>query len=1755
MAVVDVEPAPLEGGVADIEVRYDLPQMVRASGVNKEVMLRPQEMPGAMIQSLVKTIMIIPNEWEKQVRERILPAYAEMVPETVVTDGTRLTLDALHDPGKEAFRLSRGATRRQYRRVYKDVEAWLRRADKWHLNGWQQTVKAGTGIDVFPYIDLESSKEHIEAMQARIAGLVRSLDDGMYQDLQKTVWDGVLKQTPRRDMAKQLEKRIGVGRSRAELIASDQANKTAAELTMLRQGEAGISMFVWSTAKDDRVRPEHAALHGKVFRWDRPPAIGLPGTPIRCRCTGRAFIPMEAVGVGISRLTRSVLGRRFSISAKTFEKGARGAVGLAILRRYGKKRRAAQAETRAAEERWRAEQAANEARRAAAAAELAEQELTAQRLGVAGVPLLPPPPPPDALELLEIRVAPLPLSPAPALLQPPSMETLLEQTRKQRMLPMVEQQIQKQQTGPDEPLSAQIFPASIVREEPFDGTVYRAGPVEDRRYIYFAIERDLAEAYGEDLVQEGFDADIGTYRVQLRHPLVLDTPERVYAAWQQSGALGIRPGYPDQMHAFNDWARSLGYDGIVVPKSAFKGELGHQWAGGTFGEPQIVAFDLRQVERLGKEDLFVGPVAPTVAGEQTAVIQRALAEPPYTGRISAKSGKDAIPNNGAEALSPKQFLKLKNELQSAGVVDSNGNLVAYHVTTSDIIALIKERGLVPGASRPAGQEWKPVHSRYATYFHLSSDAVRNDLDNLLGMGLDLEDYSVVTVRIPFTKSNAARILPDEDVSLDPKDWQQALRGRSSVAIVEGASPLEVRSVTSGGKWKEEKLAKQLTSEEIAAKLSKGAPDEYLAPPIRSVTTPEPGLGVMIPERPLAPSPIAALQARVSQFFTPTEVQGREFWRDVITYIDLHGDKGAIDYLNQLTGLKLKSVVDMEAWNWDALVRYLRTTDIGTSSIDEAVREWAQTGRFYGQQIRQDEPVPVVRAAPVSATQAARRRQFEELLADTPPAQVRNFTMEIRPDSRGAQLIEQVTGQRWINFRNEIFGADDLRRMVALLERSGSAMGDVMAGHLRDAFRNYRRYGRLDVERIEPPPHDLRTRNNFLRAVVNDDRASSDFEKFTGVLLEEVFENIDDVNWDGVIEAIAEQAGTDDIDDIIDGLRDAWHEWQRTGVLFGRTTGPFEDMFGRAVPFTGRTVTLTPVGEIPTAAIVEETIEDVPANLPLNFLRAVTESSEDMRILERMTGISGETLYTFIHKAEDIGYLDLHEVHELVVGVTGESGWDWLSRRLNEYRDRGLVLGREPAVPFIPAAAIVEEGVITPIEFLRRLISSRGRETAIERLGKEAVAMIEQAETSINMLSVKRAVVSARGQETWNRLNQIYTYTRTQMRKRAEKEEVDRIVATPTIEPIATAPVSQLPAVPPPAGRDTLTEFIRAIGFNARANVRFARLTGLRAAQLGEVSMESLARYVGRERGADDWQALLNEFDEWRRSGRAFGQNLQLGPDVTLRPEAVTTLPEMADEITKLASKFYVSDRVGQKQLAEKMARMLLPHLEDKGWELRDAQFERYGYSQAVGFSMRWKHPDYYEDIATSRRFALDERKTVDHSYFKIPDDLQGVGDISRTMIGNLEKMYEQWGIKLITVHANIDIGGYAWARTGFVPDDYNWRNLKRDYLRPRWERFLRTEQADRLRANSNIAPMFQAIEDILNSDDPDAIFRLIDLDFPYEDPDDAMRSDDDKNKGKKNTIGKYFLINSDWNGAIDRTDPVQLQRFHDYLAGKKQKPI
>jgi len=162
----------------------------------------------------------------------------------------------------------------------------------WQKNKMQTQFKNLFGIDVIPILKDGETKAFLQPAITENINLIQSIPAELLPQVNEEFDEIIFKDGfDQQKVLTMLTQRFGVANSRAKLIANDQTGKVITALTNTRHNQAGVKQFIWKTAEDEAVRSSHAELDGKIFFWDQPPPIGLPGEPINCRCIALPFIP------------------------------------------------------------------------------------------------------------------------------------------------------------------------------------------------------------------------------------------------------------------------------------------------------------------------------------------------------------------------------------------------------------------------------------------------------------------------------------------------------------------------------------------------------------------------------------------------------------------------------------------------------------------------------------------------------------------------------------------------------------------------------------------------------------------------------------------------------------------------------------------------------------------------------------------------------------------------------------------------------------------------------------------------------------------------------------------------------------------------------------------------------------------------------------------------------------------------------------------------------------------------------------------------------------------------------------------------------------------------------------------------------------------------------------------------------------------------------------------------------------------------
>lgn len=143
-------------------------------------------------------------------------------------------------------------------------------------------VRAALGVDVLGS-DAKLARL-VQGFAVENVALIKDIPARIIRDVELASTRAVASGTRWEVLAKDLEQRFGYGADRAKLIARDQVGKLYGQINVQRQRDIGVRRFIWRTVNDQRVRDDHEMLADEIFSYDDPPAEGMPGEPIQCRC-------------------------------------------------------------------------------------------------------------------------------------------------------------------------------------------------------------------------------------------------------------------------------------------------------------------------------------------------------------------------------------------------------------------------------------------------------------------------------------------------------------------------------------------------------------------------------------------------------------------------------------------------------------------------------------------------------------------------------------------------------------------------------------------------------------------------------------------------------------------------------------------------------------------------------------------------------------------------------------------------------------------------------------------------------------------------------------------------------------------------------------------------------------------------------------------------------------------------------------------------------------------------------------------------------------------------------------------------------------------------------------------------------------------------------------------------------------------------------------------------------------------------------
>lgn len=140
--------------------------------------------------------------------------------------------------------------------------------------------------------------------------LITSVPLSAYQQMENIIFDGWYQGLRYEEIAKDILHTFDVSRSRARFIARDQISKINGTINRAQQEDAGVTRYMWSTSGDERVRPYHKKLDGKIFSWDDPPVVDAngrrahPSGDYQCRCVAIPVFDVDTLNLPPMNITK-----------------------------------------------------------------------------------------------------------------------------------------------------------------------------------------------------------------------------------------------------------------------------------------------------------------------------------------------------------------------------------------------------------------------------------------------------------------------------------------------------------------------------------------------------------------------------------------------------------------------------------------------------------------------------------------------------------------------------------------------------------------------------------------------------------------------------------------------------------------------------------------------------------------------------------------------------------------------------------------------------------------------------------------------------------------------------------------------------------------------------------------------------------------------------------------------------------------------------------------------------------------------------------------------------------------------------------------------------------------------------------------------------------------------------------------------------------------------------------------------------------
>lgn len=270
-----------------------LAALTRAAGVRRStVTLTPIIPTKAQADQLARAYLSVLRVWSEGWNGPLRAEYVASLEEARRADAM-LTRDSALGLQAIIERLQNGAVEATIRFTGL-ARAWGSVMSAWHLRQFVSKLLYSTKVDLSSQLTVGDTFETVETALTRNVALVRNVSDELRGRISDIVLRGLQQRTPVRDVAKQINEAVQLGRARSLRIASDQTVKLSAALDRERQLQVGMTSFEWMHSGKLHPRLHHLQRDKKVFAWSSEVAkTDPPGYAPFCGCKARGVLQVD----------------------------------------------------------------------------------------------------------------------------------------------------------------------------------------------------------------------------------------------------------------------------------------------------------------------------------------------------------------------------------------------------------------------------------------------------------------------------------------------------------------------------------------------------------------------------------------------------------------------------------------------------------------------------------------------------------------------------------------------------------------------------------------------------------------------------------------------------------------------------------------------------------------------------------------------------------------------------------------------------------------------------------------------------------------------------------------------------------------------------------------------------------------------------------------------------------------------------------------------------------------------------------------------------------------------------------------------------------------------------------------------------------------------------------------------------------------------------------------------------------------------